>query len=312
MKYIILMLILLLSSCSEGVTGEISDSNINSGIPIYKKDNIVYYCEIKDGIYSIVSKNNELSNIATLEPNSGVTALFADDEYLYYTLVVPKNVSLFRISLDGGEPEQLFTHELTNELRNDYIYVSGNTVYYFIPNDGLWEITDGDIELIAEETKDCVIADKTIYYSEDGNVYSKSIDTGDERTLITKKEIFESGQNDQLLLQTLGDGYVDNMLLCKNKLYFLVTDGYSGGIFCMDLDGRNFDCVDPEYRVYKFMFDQNGDMYMSGVNFNTQDRGLFEVSDNIELICDDEISDFYINNGCYYYKVNDGTFAYIK
>lgn len=50
------MLALLLSSCSEGVTGEISDSNINSGIPIYKKDNVVYYCEIKDGIYSIVAE----------------------------------------------------------------------------------------------------------------------------------------------------------------------------------------------------------------------------------------------------------------
>ena len=311
----ILLSLLLLSSCTETSTLETSGGNINSGIPVYKKDDTVYYCEVGE-IYKIIAQKDETVTLETLERYNSVTSLFVDDKYLYYTSIFSRNVQLLRKNLDNGNTETLFSHQLKNLLVNDYIYVFDDTVYYFIPNDGLWKITGDNTELILEGARDCVIAGNMIYYSKNGNMYSQSIDTKEQKVLITKEEIFSSGQNDKLLLQTLGDGYPDNLLIHNDKLYFLVTDWYMGGIFSMDFNGENFTCVNPEFRVRRFMFDQNGHMYLNGTNMDTQIRGLYKISDKIEFISKDVRNEFYINNGCYFYKRDnmfaDDEFTYIE
>ena len=311
MRYIVLMVIILLSSCAESITVPTSDGTINSGIPVYKKDDVVYCCEIIDDIYNIIAQDNEKKTLTKLEPHSRVTTLFVDDDYLYYTSVISNTVTLLRLKLESGETEELLKHESANFLQNDYIYVVGDTVYYFLPNEGLWSIEGSNTELIAESAVDCVITDNMIYYSKDGNIYSQSLVTEECNILITKDAIFKSGQNDELLLQTLGDGYVDNMLLYNNKLYFLVTDGYSGGIFCTDMEGKDLTAVDLEYRVYRLMFDKNGDMYVSGVNLNTQNKGIYRVSENSELISDEVPVGFYVNDGCYFYTNGKGDLSHI-
>lgn len=59
MKYIALIMIMLLTSCTGSITVQQSDGTINSGVPVYKKDDVVYCCEIIDDIYN----NGNLSYI---------------------------------------------------------------------------------------------------------------------------------------------------------------------------------------------------------------------------------------------------------
>lgn len=75
-------MIMLLTSCTGAITVQPSDGNINSGIPVYKKDDVVYCCEIIDDIYNIIAQDNEKKTLTKLEPYSRVTTLFVDDDYL--------------------------------------------------------------------------------------------------------------------------------------------------------------------------------------------------------------------------------------
>ncbi len=60
-------MIMLLTSCTGSITVQQSDGTINSGIPVYKKDDVVYCCEIIDDIYNIIAQDNEKKTLTKLE-----------------------------------------------------------------------------------------------------------------------------------------------------------------------------------------------------------------------------------------------------
>ena len=302
MKYFVIVILILLTSCTNSIVN--SNSAMNSGTPIYMDGNNTYYCKCNNYVYTLCSDKDGETVIKTLNPYEYITSIFVKGDNIYYNVVDSETISIMSDSVSGGESKCIFSCKRpSNILKDDFIYVSEDTsVYYFIPQNALYKITDNGGEEVLHEADDCVIANGTVYYALNGAIYSKQKGSKKETKIFTKEEIMASKLNEKLI-DMLGDGYVNNMLIYNEKLYFLFTDWYSGGIFYVDTDGGNLNSLYENIRVNKFSFDENGDIYLLGNDIETQIKGLLKVmDDSVVLISDMELNGFYVNHGCYFYQ----------
>lgn len=184
---------------------------------------------------------------------------------MYYTIDDTARISIIKFNTATGQSKEIFNKDISLVFTNDYIYADNDTVYY----------------------------------AKDGNIYKSGTDGSGVEELIAKDEIFSFGVNQELLNWTLGDGYVDNMLIHDGDIYFCVTDGYSGGIFLTDLNGGDFQSVAENMSVERFEMSTEGNIYAAGYNIEDNNCGLYKTSNGeYELLSDKIAHSFYVNNSC--------------
>lgn len=307
---LVVFMVLMLASCNYAKDNSVdcSDVAMNSRMPFYKTDDAIYYCKIENGVYSIFEqKNNETVNcISTMSEYEYITSIYADGEYIYNNVIDDSDVlKLTRKNIATGEENVLFEDNKKGLAQwDDYIYTDNDTVYYFMPREGLWVYKDGEVSHYLQGAYDCVITDDGIYYSDSNGISGFDVTTRAVTKICTKENVFDSFEDDRMLnILGYGGGYITNLLYRDSELYFLLTDDVSGGIFKLTQGLEKLERVMPDAYANRFNFD-NDKLYFYGRSKEYEKRALYEIdlSGNIRKIDDCGMSGFYVKGGLYYYS----------
>lgn len=305
---------LMSTSCKKyEAEGNVSNTAINSGIPVYDSNETLYYVDYEalysggNGVLKEKDKDGNTKTIKGCTYGETITAVFALDNWVYYSVTVlfGNHISIHKYDKNTGDDFIIIEDEFKSLPQyNDYIYTEDNsTVYYFSPKEGLWIYKDNQFNKYIKDSYSCLVLNNIIYYSDKDGM--KSYDLAEEKyqNLCSVSEIQNLFEND-LFIQRITSVSITNLTYCDNSIYFLLTDYLGGRIFSIDLNGKNLRMVTDNISANRFVIDNNK-LYFYGTEQGEAGKNLFSYDSekHIKKISSDGVNGFYpIGEKVYYYN----------
>lgn len=319
---IIIIFILFVSGCKKhSETNIYTKNNLNSKEPFFMDVDNLYYIERTKTTNNLVSLNKKTNEIKTILENTYVTAVFVDNDILFYAEEADDRTvrTVSFVNLETGEKQIVFSVEFSynDAIQAQFIKKINNNIIYFDGND-LWVYNGEHATRKAENILGICFYGSDVYYADkNGDLYINNIEFINEYCILKVTDIYDSQKNSDYLETLGGLGIIRNLDFTNGKLYFIFGDkSRNGEIFSYDTTTNNIESHYERFRAESFQIVDNV-IYSYGflTDEDNQYRGYYKLTENTcEKIYSGQkyLKDFLISENILYFIGDDYTLQKIN
>lgn len=218
------------------------------GYSYFLKGDTLYYLDMDEALYAVKAKDGKAEKLA-----DDVSAVYDTDEKIYY---INNEGTLYTIKGDQSKKIGTYTSDYIDRalIGDKIIYLTEDHVLYV-----------NDEKIAANVSKFVAYVDKVVYYTEDGQIESVSIDK------LSKKETFDD-------FSEYGKVYYGNQLLYSNYLTAESLEGIwevKGYMYNMEADFIDITALGDDYVSFWVYEDGDYDYETPVVTKATEDSLTF-------------------------------------